>query len=76
MNVSPYTLRKRLKERGYLASVDTARSRLTVRKMLEGRRADVLHLKSWSLSGEKPAQSSQETDPTPSDGPLGPIPQQ
>jgi hypothetical protein len=42
--VTPQTLRKRLKEHGYLASVDTARETLTIRRNLEGKQRDVLHL--------------------------------
>jgi hypothetical protein len=41
--VSEQTLKKRLKERGLLASVDTKRGTLTVRRVLSGSRKDVLH---------------------------------
>ena len=38
------TLRRRLKERGVLATCDTQRRTLTVRRTLEGQRREVLHL--------------------------------
>ena len=43
------TLRRRLKDRGLLASVDGPRRRLLVRKSLQGARRQVLHLKSSTL---------------------------
>lgn len=42
--VSAAILRRRLKERGFLATVDTARETLTVRRKLEGGQKDVLYL--------------------------------
>ncbi len=50
ITVSPYTLRKRLHERGLLASVDAVRKKLTLRRTLGGTRHDVLHLRADSLS--------------------------
>jgi hypothetical protein len=50
LSLTPQTLRKRLKERGVLASVDTGRQVLTVRRILEGQRREVLHLSSTILS--------------------------
>jgi hypothetical protein len=44
ITVSSQTLRKRLKERGLLASVDKTRGTLTVRRMLGGAKRSVLHL--------------------------------
>ncbi len=47
LTVNEQTLRKRLNEKGLLASKDSGR--LTVRKMLEGKRRSVLHLKTEAL---------------------------
>jgi hypothetical protein len=44
IGVTSQTLRKRLKEHGLLASVDIKRETLTVRRTLEGKQRDVLHL--------------------------------
>ncbi|HEU5001543.1 MAG TPA: hypothetical protein VFW71_02030 [Actinomycetota bacterium] len=54
ISVTPQTLRKRLKERGVLASTDTNRQVLTVRRVLEGQRREVLHLSSTMLSSSAP----------------------
>jgi hypothetical protein len=54
------TLAKRLKEKGYLASLDTQRNRLTVRKTLEGANRVVLHLRARSLSPLSTVQSGQK----------------
>jgi hypothetical protein len=48
--VTPQTLRRRLNEGGLLASVDSSRQVLTVRRVLEGQRRDVLHLSTATLS--------------------------
>jgi hypothetical protein len=48
--VTPQTLRKRLHERGLLASVDRKRETLTIRKTFEERQHNVLHLRAVSLS--------------------------
>lgn len=45
IEVKPFTLVRRLRERGLLGSVDKDRQVLTVRRTLEGRRCDVLHLR-------------------------------
>ncbi|MHB0912154.1 MAG: DUF3854 domain-containing protein [Armatimonadota bacterium] len=57
------TLHKRLDEHGLLASTDTARSTLTVRRTLEGSRRNVLHLHRSSIvpppddaEGEQPSE--------------------
>jgi hypothetical protein len=50
--ISPRTLRRRLKERGLLASTDAGRGVLTVRRVLEGKRREVLHLLATSLLSE------------------------
>ena len=42
--ITPQTLRRRLKEAGTLLSTDSARQVLTVRRVLEGQRRDVLHM--------------------------------
>ena len=44
LGLTPETLRKRLHEGGYLLSRDANRDTLTIRKVLGGRRRDVLHL--------------------------------
>jgi hypothetical protein len=43
--VSEQTLRHRLRQRGMLASTDSGRQMVTVRRMLDGRSRQVLHLK-------------------------------
>jgi hypothetical protein len=50
LGVTPHTLRRRLKEASLLLSTDTAREVLTVRRVLEGQRRDVLHLSTLTLS--------------------------
>jgi hypothetical protein len=55
ITVSPRTLWKRLDEAKMLASKDAGRQVLTVRKVLQGRRQNVLHL-ALSLLLEKPDQ--------------------
>src|SRR5262249_9044392 len=44
------TLRRRLKEKGFLANVDKHRQKLTVRRTLQGARRDVLHLATAATS--------------------------
>jgi hypothetical protein len=63
LTVSAPTLRRRLKERGLLSSWDAARQELTIRRTLEGRRRNVLHLHTSSL-GVEPAQPAQEGENT------------
>lgn len=43
--ITPMTLRRRLNEQGLLASTDKGRGKLTVRKVLQGERREVLHLR-------------------------------
>jgi hypothetical protein len=50
--VSEQTLRRRLQQRGLLASVDAGRQMVQVRRTLEGRPRQVLHLKATDLVGE------------------------
>lgn len=65
IGVSAQTLRKRLHQASYLASTDPNRKTLKVRKMIEGRRQDVLHLHARALglsTSEKPVQPDQTPD--------------
>jgi hypothetical protein len=48
--LTPQTLRRRLKEAGALASSETKRRMLTVRRTLEGQRREVLHLRKETVS--------------------------
>jgi hypothetical protein len=50
LTLTPQTLRKRLNERGVLVSTDAGRQVLTVRRILEGQRREVLHVSSSILS--------------------------
>src|SRR5829696_6074285 len=50
LTVSGWTLRRRLHERGLLASMDDTRGVLTVRRVLDGSRRNVLHTSSNLLS--------------------------
>lgn len=50
LTVSSRTLHRRLSEQNLLASVDTQRNRLVVRRTLEGRRREVLHLGAKAFS--------------------------
>jgi hypothetical protein len=52
--ITPQTLRKRLHERGLLATTDVKRETFNTRKMLEGQRRVVLHLKITTLFSETP----------------------
>ena len=56
IGVTSQTLRKRLSERGLLASVDAKRETLTVRRTLEGKQRDVLHLVSSQLGTPAPEE--------------------
>lgn len=49
LSLTATTLSKRLKERGVLVAVDSARTTLTVRKTLQGSSRDVLHLRATAL---------------------------
>jgi hypothetical protein len=57
--VSARTLHRRLKERGLLASTDSTRGVLTVRRTLEGKRRNVLQLRAGLLSAQEPDQPDQ-----------------
>lgn len=50
LNLTPQTLRKRLKEQGILRSSDGPRRMLTIRRTLDGTRREVLHLSRDALS--------------------------
>jgi hypothetical protein len=56
--VGEQTLRHRLRERGLLASIDTGRQMVQVRRTLEGRPRQVLHLNASALV-ELRAQASR-----------------
>jgi hypothetical protein len=70
--ITAHTLRRRLKEKGLLATTDAARGKLTVRKMLQGVRRDVLHIAKIGAPG------APQTGPTDSEdeggGEKGPEP--
>jgi len=72
ITVSPYTLRKRLHERGLLASVDATRDRLTVRHILGRTRRAVLHLRAESLTGDDGADDDSELAGGSGNGPVPP----
>jgi Domain of unknown function (DUF927) len=56
--VSLRTLHRRLKERGFLASIDEKRDRVLVRRVLDGVRREVLHLPAAVIT-VGPSQTSQ-----------------
>ena len=58
VSVTPTTLRKRLNERGLLKSTDPQRETLAIRKHLEGKRREVIHLSANSL--EKPDHDTRQ----------------
>lgn len=65
LTVAPVTLRKRLRERGVLAAVDTERETLTVRRTCEGQVRPVLFLCANTLYPEaEPDKSDIADDPT------------
>jgi hypothetical protein len=51
LSLSVYTLSRRLREHGLLASIDVSRKMLLVRRILEGCSRKVLHLKASDLVG-------------------------
>jgi len=78
--IGPRTLAKRLHERGMLATTEADRGTSTVRKMLGGKRRDVLHLRAETFSHTSPslhveitAQTAQ-TDEIPSEKRAGAAP--
>jgi hypothetical protein len=68
--VGSKTLHKRLHERGLLASTEEARRTLTVRRMLEGSRRTVLHVRPESLVSLRTDQAAQSTAPDAADAGL------
>jgi hypothetical protein len=60
--VSRRALQKRLKEQGLLLSTEPKRGALTVRRVLDGLRRDVLHLRAASLESPQPDQPDQSDD--------------
>jgi hypothetical protein len=69
--ITPHTLRRRLKEKGFLLSRDERRKKLTVRKTLPGTRREVLHL---ALSATPPSNTTGPNGPQdqelPENGPI------
>jgi hypothetical protein len=64
--ITPHTLKRRLRDRGLLASVDRrneSKERLEVRRTLQGSRRTVLHILAGSLGVEKVSQVSQSACP-------------
>jgi hypothetical protein len=61
--VSTVTLSKRLNEKGYLASTDQERGHLLVRRVIEGRRASVLHVWVPMLTGAAHSAHAARTPP-------------
>jgi hypothetical protein len=59
--VSAQTLRRRLKEKSLLTTVDEARGKLTVRKTLQGARRDVLHI-AWKAVPSLPKTGTTGPD--------------
>jgi hypothetical protein len=68
--ITAQTLRRRLKEKGLLATTDAGRGKLTVRKTLQGARRDVLHI-AWTAapSGAKTGTIGPEGEAGREDGP-------
>ena len=60
--VTAQVLTKRLHERGLLASIDTARETLTVRRTLEGKGRAVLHLDAGKLLGSGEPDKTDKSD--------------
>lgn len=59
LNASRQTLKKRLREKGLLASVDESRGTLTVRRTICGSSKDVLHMLRAALLPPDPEQSEE-----------------
>ena len=75
INLTVPTLKRRLRDEGLLASVETrgGKVRLEVRRVLEGRRRKVLHLRTGSLSSEKVAQVTHRARDTYTTGCMPPL---
>lgn len=77
LTVGARTLRKRIKERGYLVSIDEKRQTLTVRRTVEGvKDRGVLHLRLSSLfsDGDEPDEPDDEGEEPDKNGGSGPSP--
>lgn len=80
LTITLHTLKRRLRERWLLASIETrgGRDRLEVRRTLQGQRRDVLHLTIGALRGEEVAQVAHdgagEMGEAPETPPIGPLP--
>ena len=61
IQASEQTLRHRLRERGWLASVDSGRQMVQVRRTLEGISRQVLHLKATALARLSGASAITDT---------------
>ncbi len=61
VGVNEQTLRKRLREAGFLASVDEGRGKVLVRRTLQGRRRDVLHFRT-GIFGERGRPETEQPD--------------
>jgi hypothetical protein len=57
--IASHTMRKRLREKDKLATTDERRGKIVVRRTLEGKRRDVLHLRRSLLLPQESAQSAQ-----------------
>jgi hypothetical protein len=65
LGVTPLVLRKRLAERGLLASTDSDHKTLTVRRTFEGIRRDVLHFRTSTFqASDDPATKNQQVTAT------------
>jgi hypothetical protein len=69
LSISVKTLTRRLHERGFLASTDRTHHRLLVRRIAEGRRHHVLHLRTdaFSLNETYPLSQTYPTSPSGAD---------
>lgn len=70
LTITARTLKKRLHERGLLASTDVPRQVLTVRRTVGGHRHDVLHLKTSTLY---PVTEPDQPDPQPASAPANAV---
>ena len=60
--VTEQTLKKRLREKNLLASIDQNRETLTVRKRIEGSSKDVLHIHRSVLLPDEPDDQDADTE--------------
>jgi hypothetical protein len=58
--ISEHTLRKRLRDRGLLASVDARRQTLTIRRSVCGSSKDVLHFRRNAILPSEPADALED----------------